>query len=100
MSLIMQQDTEAGRAELPAYCRGILNPALRLLLLLHTRPAVQETHLSRRNPTEGHLERTSRCHLLAEMALVLADASVPSAHSLVLTHHDVLCDLVEQSATC
>jgi len=31
------------------------------------------------------------------MALVLADAAVPPADRLVLAHHDVLCDLVEQS---
>jgi hypothetical protein len=94
----MQEDTEAGRGELPAYCRGILNPAPRLLLFFaNARPAVRKTHASHENPTESHLKSTKRRHLLSEMVLVLANSSVPSSNCLVFAHHDVLCDLVEQS---
>ena len=36
-------------------------------------------------------------HLLLQVLLVLADAAVPAGDSLVLAHHDVLRDLVEES---
>ena len=45
----------------------------------------------------GCLDGTSRNHLLAEVVLVGSDRVVPSANSLVLTDHDVLGNLVEQS---
>jgi hypothetical protein len=93
----MQIDTEAGPEELPAYCRGILNPALKAITFCYVRPADQKTHASCETLNEPPLKSTERRHLLAEMILVLADAAVPSSHRLVLTHHNVLCDLVEQS---
>ena len=37
-------------------------------------------------------------HLLAQVLLVLADRAVPARDGPVLAHHDVLGDLVEQSA--
>jgi hypothetical protein len=37
-------------------------------------------------------------HLLPEIVLVVANGAVPSSDSLVLTHHDILGNLVEQSA--
>ena len=36
-------------------------------------------------------------HLLLQMFLVFADAAIPPCSGLVLAHHDVLCNLVEQS---
>lgn len=36
-------------------------------------------------------------HLLLQVLLVLADAAVPAGDGLVLAHHDVLGDLVEES---
>lgn len=45
-----------------------------------------------------HLNAARRNHLLPQVRLVLADVAVPSCHGFVLTDHDVLGDLVEQSA--
>ena len=36
-------------------------------------------------------------HLLPQVVLVLGNAAVPPGDGLVLAHHDVLGDLVEQS---
>jgi hypothetical protein len=36
-------------------------------------------------------------HLPLQVLLVLADAAVPAGDGLVLAHHDVLGDLVEES---
>lgn len=44
------------------------------------------------------LHLAHRHHLLPEVVLVLANGAVPSSDSLVLTHHDILGNLVEQSA--
>lgn len=43
------------------------------------------------------LDSASSNHLLLQVLLVLADAAVPASDRLVLAHHDVLGDLVEQS---
>ena len=46
-------------------------------------------------------ETTSNCsrglHLLSQVVLVLPNAAIPPSHCLVLAHHDILCNLVEQS---
>jgi hypothetical protein len=90
-------DTEAGRAELPAYCRGIMNPALRPLLL-RTRVPQLGRRMQFLQTTKKRLRKdTGRRHLLAEVVLVLADRAVPPADSLVLTDHDVLSNLVEET---
>lgn len=96
----MQNDTDAGSDELPAYCRGILKPALRPLLLLYLRSTARRTHATCETIPKIRLESTSRRHLLAEMVLVLANGSVPPADGLVLAHHNVLRDLVKQSIHC
>jgi hypothetical protein len=96
----MQNDTDAGSDELPAYCRGILKPASRPLLLLYLRSTARRTHETRETTPKIRLESTSRRHLLAEMVLVLANASVPSADGLVFANHNVLCNLVKQSVDC
>jgi hypothetical protein len=93
----MQNDTEAGRAELPAYCRGIMGSALRpfaFLLATYVLQIRRRMQIAISLPP-AHLKSTSRRHLLSEMVLVLADAAIPPSDSLVLTHHNVLCDLVE-----
>lgn len=36
-------------------------------------------------------------HLLSQMVLVFGDTAVPSGNGLVLAHHDILGNLVEQS---
>ena len=43
------------------------------------------------------LHRLVGNHLLPEVVLVVTNGAVPSCHGLVLAHHDVLGDLVEQS---
>ena len=43
------------------------------------------------------LDSASGKHLLLQVLLVLADRAVPAGDRLVLAHHDVLRDLVEQS---
>ena len=45
------------------------------------------------------LESTGRSHLLAEVVLVLGNATVPPADRLVLAHHNVLGNLVKQSSS-
>ncbi len=45
------------------------------------------------------LDATSLQHLLPQVVLVVADTAVPPGHRLVLAHHDVLGNLVEQSNT-
>jgi hypothetical protein len=97
MPLLTQKGTEAGRAELPAYCRGIPNPAQRPLLFAARVPQFRKRMLLAKTLIQRHLEGTKRRHLLSEMVLVLADAAVPSSDCLVFTHHDVLGNLVEQS---
>jgi hypothetical protein len=46
---------------------------------------------------ETSLDGTGSNHLLLQVLLVLADAAVPAGDGLVLAHHDVLGDLVEES---
>lgn len=46
------------------------------------------------------LDGASGVHLLLEVLLVVTDGAVPPPHSLVFAHHDVLGNLVEQSAFC
>jgi hypothetical protein len=50
----------------------------------------------------GHrsLEDTLLDHLLLQVHLVFANGAGPLAHRLVLAHHDVLRNLVEQSGAC
>lgn len=43
------------------------------------------------------LDGTGSNHLPLQVLLVLADAAVPAGDGLVLAHHDVLGDLVEES---
>ena len=43
------------------------------------------------------LDGAGRNHLLPQVVLVLRDPAIPSADGLVLAHHDVLGDFVEQS---
>ena len=43
------------------------------------------------------LNRTGRNHLLPEIVLVLSNIAIPPSNSLVLTHHDILCNFIEQS---
>ena len=45
----------------------------------------------------GRLDRAGSNHLLLQVLLVGADAAVPAGDGLVLAHHDVLGDLVEES---
>lgn len=45
------------------------------------------------------LDLAHRNHLLSEVILVLADATIPSFDSLVFAHHDVFGNLVEQPET-
>lgn len=61
----------------------------------------------------GHVRRYHKCksrtttsldgagsnHLLLQVLLVRADAAVPAGDGLVLAHHDVLGDLVEESGS-
>jgi hypothetical protein len=54
-------------------------------MLFHLQIPTNYLHL-----THGH-------HFLSEIVLVLADAAIPSFDRLVLAHHDVLGNLVEQS---
>lgn len=44
-----------------------------------------------------HLDLAGVDHLLSEVVLVLADGTIPSADSLVLAHHDVFGNLVQES---
>ena len=44
-----------------------------------------------------NLDGAGSNHLLLQVLLVLADAAVPAGDGLVLAHHDVLGDLVEES---
>jgi len=90
-------DTEAGRAELPAYCRGIMNPALRPLLLRTRVPQLGKRMQFAKIIKQRLSKDTGRRHLLAEVVLVLADRAVPPADSLVLADHDVLGNLVEET---
>jgi hypothetical protein len=46
---------------------------------------------------ETSLDGTGSNHLLLQVLLVLADAAIPAGDGLVLAHHDVLGDLVEES---
>ena len=46
---------------------------------------------------ETSLDGTGSNHPLLQVLLVLADAAVPAGDGLVLAHHDVLGDLVEES---
>jgi hypothetical protein len=46
---------------------------------------------------KNFLDRVAGQHLLAKVRLVLSNAAFPSSHSLVLTDHNVLGNLVEQS---
>jgi hypothetical protein len=43
------------------------------------------------------LDGAGRNHLPLEVLLVLADAAIPAGDGLVLAHHDVLGDLVEET---
>jgi hypothetical protein len=52
---------------------------------------------SKRDDGETSLDGTGSNHLLLQVLLVLADAAVPAGDGLVLAHHDVLGDLVEES---
>ena len=50
------------------------------------------------SPTlKAKLDSPGRHHLLSQVVLVFSDRAIPSADRLVLTYHDVFCDLVEQS---
>ena len=46
---------------------------------------------------ETSLDGTGSNHPLLQVLLVLADAAVPAGDGLVLAHHDVLGNLVEES---
>lgn len=59
-----------------------------------TRPSPPDDEMA---PDYAHLNLTCRNHLFAEIVLVFANTAVPPPHRLVLTDHDVLGDLVEQS---
>jgi hypothetical protein len=48
-------------------------------------------------PHSVNLDSTGRLHLLPQVVLVFSDRAVPSTDRLVLTYHDVLGDLIEQS---
>jgi hypothetical protein len=97
----MQNDTDAGSDELPAYCRGILKTCSKAITFwLYPRSTARRTHATCETTPSIRLESTSRRHLLAEMVLVLADASVPPADGLVFANHNVLCNLVKQSVRC
>ena len=101
MSLPMQNDTDAGSDELPAYCRGILKTCSKAItFLLYLRSAARRTRVTSENTPKIRLESTGRRHLLAEVVLVLANASVPPADGLVFADHDILRNLVEQSVVC
>lgn len=43
------------------------------------------------------LNGTGRQHLVTEVVLVVTDGAVPAADSLVLTDHDVLSNLIEET---
>ena len=47
--------------------------------------------------THLRLDSTGANHLLPQVVLVLTNGAIPPSHSLVLAHHDVLGNLVEQS---
>lgn len=61
---------------------------LSMLFVLSRRSCVRD---------EKSLDSTGSNHLLLQVLLVLADAAVPAGDGLVLAHHDVLGDLVEES---
>jgi hypothetical protein len=48
---------------------------------------------TKKNSNSSHRE-----HLLSQMVLVITNRSVPSSNCLVFAHHNVLCDLVQQSS--
>jgi len=54
-----------------------------------------ESYLIRRG--NAALHRTRGHHLLPQMVLIFSNRAVPSPNSLVLAHHNVLGNLVEQS---
>lgn len=56
--------------------------------------------LPRSTATHASLEDTILDHLLLEVLLVFRNVAVPLAYRLVLAHHDVLRNLVEQPEPC
>ena len=63
-----------------------------ILLLLSVRAGITNASQRRRA-----LDGARSNHLLLQVLLVRADAAVPAGDGLVLAHHDVLGDLVEES---
>jgi hypothetical protein len=77
----------------------------------YAQPASQQSEQPKNNPNQTHTTRdktqrkeksllnaSGRQHLLPQVVLVLGDGARPLVHRPVLTHKDVLGNLVKQSA--
>lgn len=75
----------------------ISSPCLRSIRMLQTQ---RNLNSAKQNSHRARLDCTGRGHLVPELLLVFSDGAVPPGDRLVLAHHDVLGNLVEQSIKC
>jgi len=90
---------------LPSWVSHLMHPLFMLYPIIlqslaqnaYTVPLKLKKMPSNSLTSDIRLHLSCRHHLLSEMVLVLANGAVPPSDGLVLTHHNVFGDLVEQS---